>query len=371
MKHMKNSKKDSEYHKNKIFEACKPFGISGYEDDIRDYVKDKFDSLGIEYRIDNIGNIIGHIKGKQKDAPKIMLTAHMDTCGLLVKGFTNTDYWSEGAYIVFDIVGGFDRTNLSSSVVEIKTEDDYTVSGIISDLSVHLVGEEEARTGYVSEMADRVGNFVIDIGAKDAEDIRKLGVNIGSPIRQVSSPVMLTNNIICGPGMDDRVGIAALLEIAGELKGGTDVDLFIVCSVCEEVDLSGCACATYGIAPDFIIGIDTTMTKEHMLDDHSPVPYLGRGPSIMFGPFVDRKLSKVIEQAASNIKISVQRETSGTPGGVESYEGRIKKAGYKVSQIGIPTKYLHTTVEAISLNDYMGMVKLLMHVLTHIKRFPK
>jgi len=353
--------KKLEYYESKINCARKPFGISGFEDDIREYIASEFKRIGLSYKVDNIGNIIGHNPPKKSNLPKVMVSSHMDTCGMIVKGFTHTDHWSEACYVIFDEVGGFERTNMTSQVVEIKTEKGI-INGVIADLSTHLIGDEESRTGTFSELSERLGQFVIDVGVYKKEDIDKLGIRVGDPCRWVGKTTKLVNNIICGEGMDNRLGVAALIELAEKAKSDK-ADLYFVGSVCEEADLSGCGCATVGINPDFVIGLDTTTSKEHILDEHDPAAYMGKGVVIMVSPFIDRKLVAMFEKHAKSKRIKIQREALAFPGGFESYEARIRQSGYKVAQIGIPVKHLHTTVETVSVNDFDTAINLLKYSL--------
>ena len=82
---------------------CAADGISGDEGEVRDLIINEIKDCADEIRIDNLGNILVHKKGRARAVNKLMLSAHMDEVGLLV-----TDVTSDG-YLKIDEVGGIDR----------------------------------------------------------------------------------------------------------------------------------------------------------------------------------------------------------------------------------------------------------------------
>jgi len=59
-------------------------GLSGYEGRVRKYLAKELRSLGIESRADRLGNLIATVAG-DAGAPSVMLFAHMDQLGLVVR----------------------------------------------------------------------------------------------------------------------------------------------------------------------------------------------------------------------------------------------------------------------------------------------
>ncbi|MEM3823431.1 MAG: M42 family peptidase, partial [Candidatus Bathyarchaeia archaeon] len=82
----------------KLSNAC---GVAGREEEVRSLMKTFLKPYVDEVREDKLGNVIGVKKGK-KNAPKIMLAAHMDEIGLLVKTI------SKDGYLQFTKMGGID-----------------------------------------------------------------------------------------------------------------------------------------------------------------------------------------------------------------------------------------------------------------------
>ena len=60
-------------------------GLAGFEGKVAAYMRAEFERLGLSVEEDAMGNIITKIEGTDPNAPVIMLFAHMDSLGFLVK----------------------------------------------------------------------------------------------------------------------------------------------------------------------------------------------------------------------------------------------------------------------------------------------
>jgi len=112
---------------------CKTSGISGFENEIQEIMKKEFAKVCDEVEIDNLGNVIAK-KGKGKK--KVMIAAHMDEIGLLVK------FIEKNGFLRFVKIGGIDNRTLITQRVIIKTKKG-DVKGIIGAKPPHLQKEEE------------------------------------------------------------------------------------------------------------------------------------------------------------------------------------------------------------------------------------
>ena len=84
-------------------------GVSGYEAAIASLIKEQFGSVGAEVESDRFGNVYALKKGTGKLNTRIMLAAHMDEIGLMVKKIDSR------GFLYFTAVGGVDPRNLFSS----------------------------------------------------------------------------------------------------------------------------------------------------------------------------------------------------------------------------------------------------------------
>lgn len=82
----------------KLSNAC---GVTGREDEVRKLLKTMLKPYVDEIKEDKLGNVIGIKKGK-KNAPKVMLAAHMDEIGLIIKNIT------KDGFLQFAKLGGID-----------------------------------------------------------------------------------------------------------------------------------------------------------------------------------------------------------------------------------------------------------------------
>jgi putative aminopeptidase FrvX len=58
---------------------------SGHEDQMISFVKKYMLKYADIVEVDNIGNVIGTLKGTSEKAPRIMISAHMDEIGLIIR----------------------------------------------------------------------------------------------------------------------------------------------------------------------------------------------------------------------------------------------------------------------------------------------
>src|SRR3989344_5598936 len=79
------------------------YGVSGNEEEVRDLIVKQIKNQVDEITIDNMGSITAHKKGTQ---PVLMLAAHMDEIGLMVKKI------DKSGRIYCSPIGGFEPTIL-------------------------------------------------------------------------------------------------------------------------------------------------------------------------------------------------------------------------------------------------------------------
>ncbi len=94
---------------NTLKTLCALSGVSSFEDEVRNYIKERVAPYATKLRIDAMGNLIVFKKGVKSTGNKLMLCAHMDEVGLIVKSVT------EDGYLKFGCVGGIDRRVLLAS----------------------------------------------------------------------------------------------------------------------------------------------------------------------------------------------------------------------------------------------------------------
>ncbi|HIP16824.1 MAG TPA: M42 family peptidase [Methanothermococcus okinawensis] len=336
-------------------------GISGREDKIREIMERELKKYCDEVFIDNFGNLIGKIGNA---GPKIMLAAHMDEIGLMVK------YIDERGFLKFTKIGGINDQMLLNQKVMVHTKDGNTIVGVLGSKPPHKMKEEERNKMIKYE------DMFIDIGAKDREDAKKMGVDIGSWVSFKSEIDTLGNNRITGKAFDDRVGCAILLEVARRLKeegcNNLNCQVYLVGTVQEEVGLKGARTSAFKINPDVAIALDVTICGDHpgIKMEDAPVE-LGKGPVACIvdgsgrGLITHRKVLNMIEGVSEEYNIPVQYEV-GEGGTTDGTAIHLTREGIPTGVISVPSRYIHTPVEVIDISDLESTVNLVIKCVENV-----
>ena len=315
-------------------------GVSGYEYEVRNFIKNKLNEIGCEYYVDKLGNVIAHNKGRKNKT--IMIAAHMDEVGLIVSHID-----SDG-FIKFQAVGGIDQRVLNSKVVLVG---DKKISGVIGSKAIHLMSADE-RGKSIS-----IDKLYIDIGTYSKSETEKL-VSIGDYVTFKSDYVEFGENLVKAKALDDRAGCSALLEL---LSMKLDADFYGVFTVMEEVGCRGAQTAAYSLGPDYAIVLEGTVCADMPdVEDYSKVTLIGKGASISYmdsSTLYDIDEVRKVEVIAKKNNISYQLRNSSA-GGNDAGAIHKTKEGSKIVAISIPCRYIHSSVNVASLNDYKNVVSL-------------
>ena len=332
------------------------YGVTGREDEVASLMKKLLKPYVDEVKEDKLGNVIGTKKG-EKNAPKVMLAAHMDEIGLLVKTITK-----EG-FLHFAKIGGIDDRILLAQKVLVFTEKG-PLHGIVGSKPPHIQKEEERKRVIPYD------ELFIDIGATSQEEANKMGVKVGDAICFDVKFAKIKENTVIGKAFDDRIGCVIMIEALKRLKK-TECTIYAVGTVQEEVGLRGAATAAFGIYPDFGIALDVTISGDtpEVKETDAPIK-MRKGPSITVadgGMIVPRKVLRLMIDAAEENKIPYQLET-GLPGSTDAARILLTRDGVPSGVISIPTRYIHSPTSLLNLEDVENAVKLLVAI---IQKIPK
>lgn len=317
-------------------------GISGREDSLAQTVKNMFEEYCNNVEIDKFNNVIGIKYGEGDNRKKIMVTAHLDEIGFLVKGI------DENGFLKITNIGGIDPKILLAQ--EVIVHGRKTLTGIIGAKPPHLLKPEDAKK------AVKLQDLSVDIGMcrEKAEEY----VGIGDIVTFKSSVRELQGDKISSKSLDNRCGVAALLEMMKELEGlKFSHDVYFVASSQEETHLTGVTTASYNIRPDMAIVID--VCHGDMPDAPKEIAYtLGKGPAVSIGPNLHKKLTKKIMDTAKNENIPFHIDVEPGNTGTEAWATQVSREGIPTALLSIPLRYMHTTIETISLNDVKNTARL-------------
>ncbi len=314
-------------------------GVPGYEMEIREVMRRLLEGLG-EIDQDHIGSLICR---RGEGGPRVMLAAHMDEIGFMVKYIT-----SEG-FIRFTPLGGwFDQVLLGQRVV-IKTHKGDVV-GVIGAKPPHLLSADERKK--VVEKKD----MYIDIGATSAKEVEEAGVRVGDPIVPLAPfQVLVSGKAYLAKAFDDRVGCAVLVEVMRRLaREGHPNTVYGVATVQEEVGLRGAATSVEKVNPDVALILESDIAGDvpGIKPEESPVK-LGGGPTIVVYDarmIPNLRLRDLAVETAQSLGIPVQFsviEGGATDGGVI----HLHKGGVPTLVIGVPARHIHSHSAIIHRED--------------------
>ena len=331
--------------------------VAGREEEVRSLMKKFLKPHVDEIREDKLGNIIGMRKG-EKDAPKVMLAAHMDEIGLLVKMI------SKKGFLQFTKIGGIDDRILLAQKVIVYTEKG-PLHGIIGSKPPHIQKEEERKKVITYD------ELFIDVGAENLEEAKKMGVKIGDPVGFDIKFTKVGKNVIIGKAFDDRVGCAVMVEAMKRLEK-TKCTIYAVGTVQEEVGLRGATTAAFGIYPDVGIALDVTVAGDvrGVKEVEAPMK-LRKGPAIQVadaGLITHPKVLRLLVDAAEENKIPYQLET-GFPGLTDAARISLTREGVPCGVISVPTRYIHSPASLLSLEDAEKAVKLTVAVVQKVPKY--
>ncbi|MDK2789637.1 MAG: hypothetical protein PWP15_144 [Methanothermococcus sp.] len=335
-------------------------GISGREDRIRNYMEKELQTSCDEVFTDKFGNLIAK---KGNKGPKIMIAAHMDEIGLMVK------YIDDKGFLKFTKIGGInDQMLLNQKVVVHGSKGD--IIGVLGSKPPHKMKESERNKLIKYE------DMFIDIGAKNREEAIEMGVEIGTWISFKAEFDSLGKDRITCKSFDDRAGCAVLLETMNQIK---DMDLncqvYAVGTVQEEVGLKGAKTSAFGINPDVAIALDVTICGDHpgIKMEDAPVE-LGKGPVACIvdasgrGLITHPKVLKMIKEVSQKNKIPVQYEV-GEGGTTDATAIHLTRDGIPTGVISVPTRYIHTPVEVMDVNDLEKTVELIVSCIKEVDKY--
>ncbi|MHA1440797.1 MAG: M42 family metallopeptidase [Candidatus Heimdallarchaeota archaeon] len=323
-------------------------GVSSREGRVVKAIKKKIENLADEIKIDVNGNLIATLNGTEKDGPKLMLDAHTDEIGLMVR------HISKDGFIFFAKIGGFiDFIFPSQTVVFVPDNEKLKpVYGVIGIKPPHIMNPEERKN------TPKVERLAIDIGASSAEDVRKLGIDVGTTGTLVGEFKELINDRVLGKAFDDRTGCVVLIEVMRKLAEnrpkGTIIFNF---ASAEEVGARGAITAAYAIDPDMALAIENTTAGDtpDVCDSECPTKLEG-GPAITVADrslIVRTDIVDKIKALAAELKMQWQYKKP-ISGGTDAGRIALVRSGIPSAVISVPCRYIHSPISILSTKDLVN-----------------
>lgn len=326
-------------------------GVSGFECRVAGLISCVFGEVCDDVQRDVLGNVIAVRRGEgDGKRPSIMLAGHMDEIGLMV---TKID---ERGFLKFTQVGGIDPRTLVSQEVVVHGRED--VLGIIGLKPPHLMSPADRNK------AIPMHDLQIDVGMP-VEKVKEL-IRVGDVVTVKRSFMELGKDVVACKAMDDRVAVAVIYECLQELKKLRHVaDVYAVATVQEEVGLRGATVSTYGINPDIGIALDVCHAAMPGVPEQDTAP-MGKGPSLAFGANIHPKIYERLVEVAKEYNIPFTPDPTPAGTGTDLWAMQISRAGIPTGLISIPSRYMHTSVETVSMADVKMSGRLLAYFISSI-----
>ena len=336
--------------------TCEIAGAPGFEQPTRRLVIDEVEPLVDQLEVDNLGSIVTLKKGSRNpDGKKVMVAAHLDEIGFIVK------HIDEQGFVRFHTLGGFDPKTLTAQRVIIHGKQD--VVGVMGSKPIHVMTPEERKK------TPEITDYFIDLGMR-AEQVKEL-VQVGNPITRERELIEMGDCVNC-KSIDNRVSVFILMETLRQL-GEVPYDVYGVFTVQEEVGLRGANVAAHHINPDFGIGLDTTIAFDVPgAQPHERVTSLGEGAAIKVmdsSTICDYRMVEFMKQTADQNNIKWQLEVLTAGGTDTAGVQRMGKHGAIAGAISIPTRHLHQVIEMANKEDIEACIQLLKASLETIDQF--
>ncbi len=327
-------------------------GVSGFEEDVCKVAENHLEAAD-EITYDRIGSIIAKKKGNA-DSPKVMIAGHLDEIGFIVKEIT------DDGYIKFIPLGGWwGHVALAQRVIIKTTKGD--VLGVIGSKPPHILKQEERKK--VLDLDD----MYIDVGVNKDTDIKAMGIRPGDPIvPDTQFTVMHDPKMYLNKAFDNRIGVAAAVEVINKLKGVNHPNtVFGVGTAQEEVGLRGAQTAAWEVNPDIAFIADVSLAADGPDSKKYESGKLGSGPSInvMDGSMIaHRKLRDFVIDTAEEAGIPYHLGALAR-GGTDGGRVHISRSGVPAIYVGVATRYIHSHTSIIHRDDFDNLVKLLLELI--------
>ncbi len=337
-----------------LAQICEVAGAPGYEQRVRELVLKNIKGVADKIEQDNIGNIYAIKKGKDS-SKRVMIAAHMDEIGFIVK------HIDENGFLRFHTLGGFDPKTLTAQRVIVHGKKDLV--GVMGSKPIHIMTAEEKSKHVLTS------DFFIDLGLPKKE-VDKY-VSVGDVITRDRQLIEMGECVNC-KSIDNRVSVYILIETLKLLKD-CPYDVYGVFSVQEEVGIRGANVAAHNINPSFGFGLDTTIAYD--LPDSKPeeqVTKLGGGVAIKImdaSTICDYRMIQYQKEIAAKNKIKWQPEVLPMGGTDTAAIQRMGKTGAIAGAVSIPTRHLHQVIEMAHKSDIESAVLLLKHCVENLHKY--
>ena len=337
-----------------LAELAEAPGPPGFEEEVRRIVVREVKPLADKVSYDGLGSVIAQAGSS---GPKIMLDAHMDELGGIVRRVTGTGFLS------MQLLGGWLDQALPDQrwIIIGRKGPVRAVTGI---RDVHVVPAEERGRVFPRD------SLFLDVGAKNAAEVAALGIGPGDPVVPDAPFAELAPGRYLGKAWDDRVGIAVVIEALRRLRAqGHPNQLFVAATVQEEIGLRGARTAADLIKPDIGIAVEGGIAGDSPgRNPEETQAVLGGGPGIFLydtSAIPNRKMVELVSDTARAANIPLQRDLVQGYGD-DSAAIQATAGGVPTVNLVVPARYTHAHNGVIDRADFDRTVDLVVALIRRL-----
>ena len=301
--------------------------------------------------VDAYGTTWATLEGSAERPRRVMLEAHADEIGFIIKQVT-----AEG-WLRLDRIGGSDVATARGRHLDLLGEKG-TVRGIIGNTAIHLRRDEK------DEKIPKVHELYVDVGVKSAEEVAALGLRVGHPAVYSDAAELFGANRVVGRALDNRLGgyiIAQVIRRLREAESRPAATALAVNAVQEEIGGHGARMVAHRLRPDVCIVLDVTHATESPGIDaaqHGDCK-LGGGPAVTHGTSNHPLVIARLLQCAAERGLAIQHESSNRYTGTDTDVIFNVADGIPCALVSLPLRYMHSVVEMADLRDVEQVIVLL------------
>jgi putative aminopeptidase FrvX len=305
---------------------------------------------------DSYGNVFAALN--PAGSPKILLAGHSDELGLMIS------HINDDGFLYFKGIGGVDRALLRGHRVIVHSKRG-PIPGVTGHLAIHLQERDDRKK--VPEFHE----VFIDIGVRSKSEADQL-VHVGDPVTMDADVFTLAGERIAARACDNRIGTwsaAEALRILSDQRERLSASVVALSTIQEENGLYGATMASYRIRPDIALVVDVTHATDIPIcskPKHGDVK-LGGGPVISLGSANHPILVDRLRRVAAEKSIPIQFEVNPRFTGTDADAIFVQLGGIPTVCIGLPNRYMHSSVEVIDLADLEALAKLLAELCLDVK----
>lgn len=322
---------------------------SGFEQPVQRIIREHVQSFADRITTDVHGNTVAAVN--PEGTPRVMLAGHVDQIGFMVR------FINDKGFVHFGPIGGIDAGVVPGLSLTVHTSRG-PVEGVVGRKPVHLMKPEERTKAKVE-----IPELWLDIGARDKKAAERL-VAVGDPITYRLGCTRLQGDLVAAAGLDDKAGAFCVMEalrLVKQARKKCRCAVFAVSTVQEELGLRGARTSCFGLDPQVGIAVDMTHASDYPGANKKLAGELslGKGPVIAVGPNINPALGELMRKTARARKIAVQIEGAPRATGTDANAIQISRAGVAAGLVSVATRYMHTPVEVVSLQDVERASRLL------------